>query len=331
MPARCNSAESCPDLAAVGGQPDLRQRHGFDRAGDRDDCTRTVVSFLRLHGPAEQSAPRAGDRAGDGFARGAGHPPAAARASKCLDDNVDHFTFDAISSPQVVDVPFSVTVLAVDILNNQILVYSGTAALTGSGESGSWRSRPRRSALPPGHGRERRRRRLGRRHDAGSSQWRRGRPARAMSLPSKTAPWQPSTGARSLRRRPRGALFAATVTAEDANGFTVTGFTGTATLSGLVRNGSGHVNQILVFDDSADNCFQTRDCLGNEFFGVRLRERFRIGAWPTQTPAPLWRSWTMQTMVTPLRISPLLSAAGERSSLNPGFCRMIPPSLPRWA
>ena len=54
-----------------------------------------------------------------------------------LDDNVDHFSFDAISGPETAGVPFVVTVGAYDVLNNPILVYSGTVSLTATGQSGS--------------------------------------------------------------------------------------------------------------------------------------------------------------------------------------------------
>ena len=54
-----------------------------------------------------------------------------------------------------------------------------------------------------------------------------------------------------------GAPFPVTLTAKDANGFTVSDFTRAATLSGFVQNGTGEANQILVLADSLDDYFQT--------------------------------------------------------------------------
>lgn len=53
------------------------------------------------------------------------------------DDNVDHFSFGGITGPETGDVPFTVTLLACNVLNNTILVYNGTVSLTAVGQSGS--------------------------------------------------------------------------------------------------------------------------------------------------------------------------------------------------
>ncbi len=174
-----------------------------------------------------------------------------------LDDNVDHFVFDSVSSPQTVDVPFFVTARAVDVLNNPILVYRGSATLTGAYESGSaaippttvnfsggkWMGSVTVAALDPavtlhvdnGAG------------SAGSSN--------AFAIqPGSVASYHWSTIASP---QSQGVSFPATVTALDANGFTVTGFTGSVSLTGLVRNTSGRAGQILLYDDSADHYFQT--------------------------------------------------------------------------
>ena len=52
------------------------------------------------------------------------------------DSDVDHLTFDAVSSAPVADVPFTVTVSAYDIQGNPITDFNGTAKLTAYGQSG---------------------------------------------------------------------------------------------------------------------------------------------------------------------------------------------------
>ncbi len=174
-----------------------------------------------------------------------------------LDDNVDHFIFDSISNPQTAGVPFSVTARAVDILNNQILVYSGPATLTGSDQAGSqpipptsvtfisgvWMGNVAVNAVDPGV-------MLQIVNEAGQA----GTSNEFAVQPGPVATYQWSTIASP---QTQGVSFPATVTALDAHGFTATSFTGTVSLTGLVRKGSSHANQILVYDDSADNYFQT--------------------------------------------------------------------------
>ena len=53
------------------------------------------------------------------------------------DSNLDHYKFTAIAGPETAGVAFPVTVTADDIQGNPILVYSGTASLTGAGQSGT--------------------------------------------------------------------------------------------------------------------------------------------------------------------------------------------------
>ncbi len=53
------------------------------------------------------------------------------------DDEVDHFAFATVSSPQGLDNPFPVTISAEDINDQSILVYAGTVGLTGSGDGGA--------------------------------------------------------------------------------------------------------------------------------------------------------------------------------------------------
>ena len=51
--------------------------------------------------------------------------------------NLDHYAFAAIAGPKTAGVAFPVTVTADNLDGNPILVYSGTAALTGAGQSGT--------------------------------------------------------------------------------------------------------------------------------------------------------------------------------------------------
>ena len=176
-----------------------------------------------------------------GLATGAG-------SIQVLDDNVDHFSFHTLTGPETADVPFAVTVVACDVLGNPILVYSGTASLAASGQSGSllvaptsltlisgvWTGSVTLDAVDP---------KVTLHVNNGA-----GQTGASGSFALQYGPLAAFQWSTIASPRPKGAPFPATLTAKDANGFTVTGFTGTATLSGFVR--SGHANQILVYPDS---------------------------------------------------------------------------------
>ncbi|MGO9115920.1 MAG: dockerin type I domain-containing protein [Thermoguttaceae bacterium] len=183
-----------------------------------------------------------------------------------LDDNLDHFSFDTIAGPETAGVPFAVTIRACDVLNNPILVYSGTASLTASGQSGSlpvtptsitfasgvWMGNVAVNAVDP----------TVTLHLSNGA----GQTATSGSFAVQygaLASFQWSTIASP---QTQGTPFPVTLTAKDANGFTVSDFTGAVTLSGLVKNVSGHANQVLLLSDSIDDYFQTAlTALGMKF------------------------------------------------------------------
>jgi uncharacterized repeat protein (TIGR03803 family) len=68
-------------------------------------------------------------------ASGAGYAGAATTTS-VRDNDVDHFGFATISSPQTKGVPFNVTVTAYDLANNALTSYSGAPGLTAAGTGG---------------------------------------------------------------------------------------------------------------------------------------------------------------------------------------------------
>ena len=142
------------------------------------------------------------------------------------DSNIDHYTFTAIAGPKTAGVAFPVTVTADDILGNQILVYNGTVALTGAGQSGAlsvnptsvtfvsgmWTGNVTVNAVDPAVT-------LTLNNGAGAA----GTSNAFATQPGPVASYQWSTVASpEYQNLP----FPATVTAKDANGYTVTGFNG---------------------------------------------------------------------------------------------------------
>jgi methionine-rich copper-binding protein CopC len=170
-----------------------------------------------------------------------GLPPAA--TSMVVDDaDVDHYTFSTISGPQVAGLPFTVTATACDVLNNVIAVYNGTVPLAATGSGGSlpvspasvtfasgvWTGSVTVNAVDP----------------AAVLQLNNGAGATAASNafavqagPLAGFQWSPIASPQA-----HGVPFPVTLTAKDANGYTATGFNGTATLSGIVGTGSSSLD-----------------------------------------------------------------------------------------
>jgi hypothetical protein len=158
-----------------------------------------------------------------------------ATANVIVDDaDVDHYTWTTIGGPETAGVPFTVTATACDILNNPILVYDGAATLSATGQAGAlsispttvtfvngtWTGNVTVNAVDPtvtlmlndGNG-----------HTGTSTVF--------ATQPGPVASFQWSTIS-----SPQYATvpFSTTITAEDAHGYTATGFNGSAALSGAV-------------------------------------------------------------------------------------------------
>ena len=163
---------------------------------------------------------------------GTGHP--AVVTAQATTYRVDHYTFTAISSPQTAGAPFSVTATAYDTTNNPITGYNGTVSLTASGQggalaisptsvtfaSGVWTGNVTVSALDPAVT-------LKLSNAAGAI----GTSSVFATQPGPVASFQSSTIASP---QSQNVAFPVTLTAKDANGYTATGYNGTATLSGAV-------------------------------------------------------------------------------------------------
>ena len=192
-----------------------------------------------------------------------------------LDDNVDHFSIGTIASPETANVPFTVTVFAYDVLNNQILVYNGTVSLTATGQGGSlpvtptsitfvagvWTGSVAVDAVDPNA-------RLHVSNGAGQTGT-----SGSFALPcGPLAGFQWSTIASS---QTQGAPFPVTLTATDANGFPVTTFTG----SGDAQRFRGCRSPNPLVPGFVFRLFPNRvDRLGAEVHDVHVRRCVRSGA-----------------------------------------------------
>ena len=151
------------------------------------------------------------------------------------DSDVYHFVFDTIGSPQTAGVPFVVTASAYDIDDNLITVYDSTAALSGAGSGGPLSISPVSATFAGGLW-------------TGSVTVNAVDPAVTLTIdggagavgtsnsfavqPGPVASFQWSTIASPQKQE---TPFPVTLTALDANGYTVSNFDDTATLSGVVR------------------------------------------------------------------------------------------------
>ena len=153
-------------------------------------------------------------------------------ATMVVDDaNVDHYTFTAIAGSKTAGVAFPATITADDILGNPILVYSGTAALSGAGQagtlsvspasvtfaSGNWTGNVTVNAVDPTVT-------LTVNNGAGAA----GTSNLFATQPGALAGFQWGTIASP---QVQSVAFPVTLTAEDAHGYTVTSFSGTVSLS----------------------------------------------------------------------------------------------------
>ena len=165
-----------------------------------------------------------------------------ATANVVIDDaDVDHYTWTAVAGPETDGVPFSASITACDIMNNPILVDDGSVTLSATGQSGAltvspttvtlvngtWTGSLTINAVDPtvtlkasdGNGR------------AGTS-------IVFAVQPGAVTKFQLSTIS-----SPQYATvpFSTTITAEDVNGYTATGFNGSAAVTGWMNGGSSVV------------------------------------------------------------------------------------------
>ncbi|MEO8791915.1 MAG: choice-of-anchor tandem repeat GloVer-containing protein, partial [Chthoniobacteraceae bacterium] len=197
-----------------------------------------------------------------------------------VDNDVHHYVFPAVSSPQTRGAPFSVTVTAQNINSQTITGYTGTATLTASGASGADSILPTTTTAftagvwtgnvtvntfdtsvvltaSDGAG-----------HTGSSNAFNSGTGALHHFA------WN-TQGARATN-----AALSATITAQDAGNNTVTSFTGTAALSGYAGNSTG--STVVVSElDTGDN-----DAI--EFTNVSSSAR-DISGW--KVTAYDWNSW----------------------------------------
>ncbi|MCE5268513.1 MAG: M36 family metallopeptidase [Planctomycetaceae bacterium] len=164
--------------------------------------------------------------------------PTANTSMVVRDGDVDHYKFDAISGSKTAGVAFSVTARAYDILDNFITVYGGTPSLTASGSVGSlpitpasvsfasgvWTGNVAVNALDPT---------VTLHLDDGTGAMGLSNTFATVSGPLASFQWS-TIASPQYQNVP----FSATLTAKDANGYTVTGFNGSASLGGLVGAGT---------------------------------------------------------------------------------------------
>ena len=169
--------------------------------------------------------------------------PTAETSMVVKDADVYSFSFDTIGSTETAGVPFSVTARAYDILGNPILVYNGTAALSGSGSSGSlpitptsvtfvsgvWTGNVTVNAVDPTVA-------LQVNNGAGAV-------GTSSTFATQSGPLASLQWSTIASPENQNVPFPVTLTAKDANGYTVSSFNGSANLSGLV--GSATTGSIL--------------------------------------------------------------------------------------
>ena len=170
---------------------------------------------------------------------GTGHPATVTDQATMF--QVDHYAFTTISSPETASVPFAVTVDAYDSSNNLITGYNGTATLTASGQAGSlpisltsvtfvsgvWTGNVSVNALDPTVT-------LGVNNGTGAV----GTSNVFATQAGPVASFQYSTIASPQYQN---VAFPVTATAKDANGYTVTNFNGSATLTGWTGGGAAGI------------------------------------------------------------------------------------------
>jgi hypothetical protein len=159
--------------------------------------------------------------------------PTANSSMVVKDADVDHFAFDTLTGPQTAGVAFSATVRAYDILNNPILVYSGATSLTATGSAGSlpitptsvtfaagvWTGSVSVNAVDPT---------VTLHVDNGA-----GIVGASNTFVVQSGPVASFQYSTIPSPEYQNVAFPVTLTAKDANGYTVTGFNGTATLKGF--------------------------------------------------------------------------------------------------
>ncbi len=147
---------------------------------------------------------------------------------------VGHYTFSTISSPQTAGVPFAVTATAYDTFNNPIPSYAGTVPLTATGQagalsispttvtfsSGMWTGNVTVNAVDPT---------VQLRLNNGNGATSTSNLYATTAGPMASFQWSTITSPKS-----ENVAFPVTITAEDANGYTATSYTGSAALSGAV-------------------------------------------------------------------------------------------------
>ncbi|MEI8196208.1 MAG: hypothetical protein WCI73_09895, partial [Phycisphaerae bacterium] len=187
------------------------------------------------------------------------------------DSDLDHLVFDAISGPQTDAVPFAATARAYNVSNEMIAAYAATTTLSATGQGGAIALTPTLATFAAGVW-------------SGNVTINTVDPAVTLSLnttggntgTSNAFTVQPGA-VNSLQWSPIGSSqavnvpFAATLMAKDVNGFTVTNFNNSASLSGLVGTGTG--GSSLVISE-----VNTDDIDSIEFTNV-TSSALNIGGW----------------------------------------------------
>ena len=167
------------------------------------------------------------------------------------DNEVDRFVWDAISSPQTAGVAFSVRVRATNVDDETILVYVDTAAIGATGNSGVLSVTPAACAFASGVW-------------AGSLAVNAvdtnvvltvddggGRPGSSNAFDVTHGLLDHFQWSTIVSPQYEDVPFAATLTAKDAHGYTITDYNGTVNLSGLVGTGVG--SAIIISECNEDS------------------------------------------------------------------------------
>ena len=225
---------------------------------------------------------------------------------------VDHYAFSTISSPETAGVGFSVTVSAYDSSNALISGYNGTATLSAAGHggalsigptsvtfvSGVWTGNVAVNAVDP----------TVTLHVANAA----GAAGTSSTFATQAGPVASFQYSTIPSPEYQNVAFPVTLTAKDANGYTATGFSGTANLTGLVgtttsqtilgqpaSTNSGNNGSYTVgysFTPSGD--FLVKDIL--HYFGTKLSIWTAAGVLLTsQTYSGTGGSWLDTPMTTP--------------------------------
>ena len=203
--------------------------------------------------------------------------PAASSSIVVKDADVDHFGFSTISTPQAVGLPFMVTITACDLLGNVIQVYNGEATLSATGSSGAlpinlttitfvagkWTGQISVDAHNP---------------SATLQANGAGETSASNTFAVQSAPLASFASSTIASPQTANVAFPLTLTAKDANGYTITDYEGTVNLNGWAV-GSSSVTNVLLLDQSVNHYLATAlSTLGLNYTLYLTDDNFRIRA-----------------------------------------------------